>query len=182
MKKIFSVILSLIILLAAAGCSSPISGDNEFSTTVENNKKAVNLEEKTTYSKQNDEFTIKIYTDMNSKTYKSLDNPKISFLTGIDNTDNDGFIRFVCDKDDVKVTLVKLSYNDFRGEFNESDTVFKIKTNKGFVYEFKGYLGETMPPAKLKAEKGNYGAEFLLQMNGMDSNSDFTLKSSPFNS
>lgn len=127
--------------------------------------------------KQNDRFSIKIYTDMNAKSYKSLNKPEMSLKTNIGGVYSDEYMRFVCDADDVLVTLVELSYNDFRGEFDESEPVFSIKTKKGAVYEFKAYLGETMPPAKLKAEKGNYGAEFLLQMNGKDSRTDFTIKS-----
>lgn len=126
--------------------------------------------------KQTDNFTIKLYTDMNSKSYNSLKEPEATFNTGIGGVYSDEYMRFVCNADDVVVTLVELSFNDFRGEFDESNTAFSIKTKKGAVYEFKAYLGETMPPAKLKAEKGNYAAEFLLQMNGKDARRDFTIK------
>lgn len=154
--------------------------------------KAVTTTEKTTLSttteketsttaakpkKKSNKFTIKLYTDKNSKSYKSLKKPEVSFKTGIGGVYSDDYMRFVCDADDVVVTLVELSYNDFRGEFDESEPVFSIKTKKGVVYEFKAYLGETMPPAKLKAEKGGQGAEFILQMNGKDARTDFTIKS-----
>lgn len=126
--------------------------------------------------KQSNKFSIKLYTDMNSKSYNALKEPEATFNTGIGGVYSDEYMRFVCDADDVVVTLVELSFNDFRGEFDESNTAFSIKTKKGAVYEFKAYLGETMPPAKLKAEKGNYAAEFLLQMNGKDARRDFTIK------
>ena len=154
-----------------------------FSTT----KKPVTTTEKKTVTttakvtekpkKQSDKFTIKLYTDMNSKSYKALKKPEISFKTNIGGLYSDEYMRFVCDTDGVEVTLVELSYNDFRGEFDEGDTVFSIRTKKGVVYEFKAYLGETMPPAKLKAKKGGYGAEFVLQMNGKDARTDFLIKS-----
>lgn len=126
--------------------------------------------------KPSDKFTLKLYTDKNSKSYKALKAPEMSFKTSIGGVYSDEYMRFVCDSDGVVVTLVELSYNDFRGEFDEGETIFSVKAKKGAVYEFKAYLGETMPPAKLKAEKGSYGAEFVLQMNGKDAKTDFTIK------
>lgn len=152
------------------------------STTTEKETSATTAEKETSTTaakpkKKSNKFTIKLYTDKNSKSYKSLKKPEVSFKTGIGGVYSDDYMRFVCDADDVVVTLVELSYNDFRGEFDESEPVFSIKTKKGVVYEFKAYLGETMPPAKLKAEKGGQGAEFILQMNGKDARTDFTIKS-----
>lgn len=151
-------------------------------TTTEKTTSSTTTEKETSTTaakpkKKSNKFTIKLYTDKNSKSYKSLKKPEVSFKTGIGGVYSDDYMRFVCDTDDVVVTLVELSYNDFRGEFDESEPVFSIKTQKGVVYEFKAYLGETMPPAKLKAEKGGQGAEFILQMNGKDARTDFTIKS-----
>ena len=179
-KRLFSAMLAAGMLLAMVGCSGNPSGDGETTTVRENGSVTVDAENKTTVGMKNDVFTLKIYTDKNSESYKALGEPKMSFDTGIDTFD-DGYIRFVCDEDDVEVTLVGLNYNDFRNEFDEIEPLFSVKTNKGFVYEFKGSLGETMPPAKIKAKKGNYGAEFLLQMNGMDSRTDFTIKAAEMN-
>lgn len=179
-KRLFSAILAAVMLFATAGCTGKPSDNGETTTVREKESVTVNAKEKTTVAEKNDVFTLKIYTDKNSESYKALKEPKMSFDTGIDTFD-DGYIRFVCDEDDVEVTLVGLSYNDFRNEFDEIEPLFSIKTNKGFVYEFKGGLGETMPTAKLKAKKGNYGAEFLLQMNGRDADTDFTLKAADMN-
>lgn len=183
-KRFFSAILVFAMLFSLVGCagSSPGSVDKE-STSNEEEKVAVQANEKSAepQTEKNDVFTLRLYTDKNSESYKALGEPRISLKTGIGGIYNEDYIRFVCDEDDVEVTLIELSYNDFRGEFDESDQAFYIKTNKGYVYEFKGYLGETMPPAKLKAKKGNYGAEFILQMNGKDSNTDFTIKSANMN-
>ena len=152
--------------------TSPVTTEKKAETTVPSASEKVTEKPK----KQTDNFTIKLYTDMNSKSYNSLKEPEATFNTGIGGVYSDEYMRFVCNADDVVVTLVELSFNDFRGEFDESNTAFSIKTKKGAVYEFKAYLGETMPPAKLKAEKGNYAAEFLLQMNGKDARRDFTIK------
>lgn len=179
-KRLFFAMLAAVMLFAMAGCTDKPSVDGETTTVREKESVTVNAEEKTTAEVRNDVFTLKIYTDKNSESYKALGEPKMSFDTGIDTFD-DGYIRFVCDEDDVEVTLVGLSYNDFRNEFDEIEPLFSVKTNKGFVYEFKGGLGETMPTAKLKAKKGNYGAEFLLQMNGRDESTDFTIKAADMN-
>lgn len=179
-KRLFSAILAAVMLFAAAGCTGKPSDNGETTSVRESGSVAADAEKNTTADAKNDVFTLKIYTDKNSESYKALDEPKMSFETGID-TINNGYIRFVCDEDDVEVTLVGLSYNDFRNEFDEIEPLFSIKTTKGFVYEFKGDLGETMPTAKLKAKKGNYGAEFLLQMNGRDESTDFTIKAADMN-
>lgn len=202
--KAFSVFAALTMLLTAAGCSgekAPVNGSTENpssravsqseaqSETTEKPKttKVPQTTEKPTVptteakttekpKKPSDKFTLKLYTDKNSKSYKALKAPEMSFKTSIGGVYSDEYMRFVCDSDGVVVTLVELSYNDFRGEFDEGETIFSVKAKKGAVYEFKAYLGETMPPAKLKAEKGSYGAEFVLQMNGKDSKADFTIK------
>lgn len=166
----------------ATESTTELTTKNAESTTESTTKEAESITKSTTAQttekpkKQSNKFSIKLYTDMNSKSYNALKEPEATFNTGIGGVYSDEYMRFVCDADDVVVTLVELSFNDFRGEFDESNTAFSIKTKKGAVYEFKAYLGETMPPAKLKAEKGNYAAEFLLQMNGMDARRDFTIK------
>ena len=156
----------------ATETSAPASTEKETEAALPESTSAPTAKPK----KQSDKFTIKLYTDKNSKSYKSLKKPEMSLKTDIGGVYSDEYMRFVCNADGVEVTLVELSFNDFRGEFDEGEPVFSVITKKGAVYEFKAYLGETMPPAKLKAKKGGYGAEFVLQMNGKDARTDFSIK------
>ena len=87
--------------------------------------------------KQNDKFTIKLYTDKNSKSYKLLKESEMSLKTNIGRVYSDEYMRFVCNTDGVEVTLVELNYNDFRGGFDESEPVFSITTKRAQNSSFK---------------------------------------------
>ncbi len=169
MKKtafVGAVVAALAALIVLSGCGRTFDPKTQSGQTTE--------ERMTERDGAGDAFELSLYTDPKSDSFMSLSEPVGVFTTGI-GTRSDDRIRFVSNTDGVTVSLVKLRYDEQSGELVTDGVLFTVKVKKGEVYEFDGYLAETVPPAVIEAQKGDMKASRTLTYDGRDGKTDFVL-------
>ncbi|NLJ70040.1 MAG: hypothetical protein GX328_01055 [Clostridiaceae bacterium] len=123
-------------------------------------------------SEDNNESTalITLFPSEQSAEFKALDSAAqdITFLDNTMGPDLARPIRFRIESDDVTVTL---EYGDFilgLWHFHPIMEVFQITGNQGDLYEFYGFLTESIPNFRLVCTQGDYRSEWLLVYNGRE--------------
>lgn len=172
MKKITAVLLALIMLLSFAACG----GKDEVETTTapsqteEANTKGNSSANDKGGNKEDDsgDLLMTLYMDCDSDDYQSLTGKIESINTGIDPQTSAGCFRFVSPKNGVKVKLEAIMWSPMVDDFEVTDTVFEISTEKDKIYEFDCYVTETIPDYRLVAEYGEMNADYYLAMDGYE--------------
>lgn len=175
MKKITAVLLALIMLLSFAACGG--KGDGETTTeapsvqqTEEANTKGNSSANDKGGNKENDggDLLMTLYMDCDSDDYQSLTGKIESINTGIDPQTSAGCFRFISPKNGVAVRLEAIMWSPIVDDFEVTDTVFEISTEKDKIYEFDCYVTETIPDYRLVAEYGDMKAKYYLAMDGYE--------------
>ena len=173
MKKTTAVLLALIMLLSFAACGG--KGDGETTTeapsqTEEANTKGNGSANDKGGNKEDDsgDLLMTLYIDSASEDYQSLTGKIESINTGIDPQTSAGCFRFVSPKNGVKVRLEAIMWSPIVDDFEVTDTVFEISTEKDKIYEFDCYVTETIPDYRLVAEYGDMKAKYYLAMDGYE--------------
>ena len=175
MKKITAVLLALIMLLSFAACGG--KGDGETTTeapsvqqTEEANTKGNGSANDKGGNKEDDsgDLLMTLYIDSASEDYQSLTGKIESINTGIDPQTSASCFRFVSLKNGVKVRLEAIMWSPIVDDFEVTDTVFEISTEKDKIYEFDCYVTETIPDYRLVAEYGDMKAKYYLAMDGYE--------------
>ena len=173
MKKITAVLLALIMLLSFAACGG--KGDGETTTeapsvqqTEESNTKGNGSANDKGSNKEDDggDLLMTLYIDCDSEDYQSLTGKIESINTGIDPQTSAGCFRFVSPKNGVKVRLEAIMWSPIVDDFEVTDTVFEISTEKDKIYEFDCYVTETIPDFRLVAEYDGKISEHYMSMDG----------------
>ena len=175
MKKITAVLLALIMLLSFAACGG--KGDGETTTeapsvqqTEEANTKGNGSANDKGGNKEDDsgDLLMTLYIDSASEDYQSLTGKIESINTGIDPQTSAGCFRFISPKNGVAVRLEAIMWSPIVDDFEVTDTVFEISTEKDKIYEFDCYVTETIPDYRLVAEYGDMKAKYYLAMDGYE--------------
>ena len=173
MKKITAVLLALIMLLSFAACGG--KGDGETTTeapsvqqTEEANTKGNSSANDKGGNKEDDsgDLLMTLYMDCDSEDYQSLTGKIESINTGIDPQTSAGCFRFVSPKNGVKVRLEAIMWSPIVDDFEVTDTVFEISTEKDKIYEFDCCVTETIPDFRLVAEYDGKITEYYMSMDG----------------
>ena len=172
MKKITAVLLALIMLLSFAACG----GKDEVETTTapsqteEANTKGNSSANDKGGNKENDggDLLITLYMDCDSDDYQSLTGKIESINTGIDPQTSAGCFRFISPKNGVKVRLEAIMWSPIVDDFEVTETIFEISTEKDKIYEFDCYVTETIPDYRIVAEYGDMKAKYYLAMDGYE--------------
>ena len=168
MKKITAVLLALIMLISFAACGGKdeVETTNAPSQTEEANTKS----NSSANDKEDDsgDLLMTLYMDCDSDDYQSLTGKIESINTGIDPQTSAGCFRFVSPKNGVKVRLEAIMWSPIVDDFEVTDTVFEISTEKDKIYEFDCYVTETIPDYRLVAEYGDMKAKYYLAMDGYE--------------
>ncbi|MBQ2847253.1 MAG: hypothetical protein IJE74_03250, partial [Clostridia bacterium] len=147
MKKITAVLLALIMLLSFAACGD--KGDGETTTeapsvqqTEEANTKGNSSANDKGGNKEDDsgDLLMTLYMDCDSDDYQSLTGKIESINTGIDPQTSAGCFRFISPKNGVAVRLEAIMWSPIVDDFEVTDTVFEISTEKDKIYEFDCYV------------------------------------------
>lgn len=172
MKKITAVLLALIMLLSFAACGGK---DEVETTTVPSQTEEANTKGNTSANdkggnKENDggDLLMTLYIDCDSDDYQSLTGKIESINTGIDPQTSAGCFRFISPKNGVKVRLEAIMWSPIVDDFEVTDTVFEISTEKDKIYEFDCYVTETIPDYRIVAEYGEMKARYYLAMDGYE--------------
>ncbi|MBQ7121782.1 MAG: hypothetical protein IJO03_05900, partial [Clostridia bacterium] len=171
MKKITAVLLALIMLLSFAACGG--KGDGETTTetpSVQQTEEANTKSNSLANNKEDDsgDLLMTLYIDSASEDYQSLTGKIESINTGIDPQTSAGCFRFVSPKSGVTVRLEAIMWSPIVDDFEVTDTVFEISTEKDKIYEFDCYVTETIPDYRLVAEYGDMKAKYYLAMDGYE--------------
>ena len=168
MKKITAVLLALIMLLSFAACG----GKDKAETTTDalSQTEEANTKGNKGDNKEDDggDLLMTLYMDCDSDDYRSLTGKIESINTGIDPQSSAGCFRFVSPKNGVKVRLEAIMWSPIVDEFEVTDTVFEISTEKGRIYEFDCYVTETIPDYRLVAEYGDMKSKYYLAEDGYE--------------
>ena len=175
MKKITAVLLALIMLLSFAACGDKNDGETtteapSVQQTEEANTKGNGSANDKGGNKEDDsgDLLMTLYIDSASEDYQSLTGKIESINTGIDPQTSAGCFRFVSPKSGVKVRLEGIMWSPIVDDFEVTDTVFEISTEKDKIYEFDCYVTETIPDYRLVAEYGDMKARYYLAMDGYE--------------
>ena len=175
MKKITAVLLALIMLLSFAACGGKDDGETtteapSVQQTEEANTKGNSSANDKGSNKEDDsgDLLMTLYMDCDSDDYQSLTGKIESINTGIDPQTSAGCFRFVSPKNGVKVRLEAIMWSPIVDDFEVTDTVFEISTEKDKIYEFDCYVTETIPDYRLVAEYGDMKAKYYLAMDGYE--------------
>ncbi|MBQ9850896.1 MAG: hypothetical protein IJO36_09375 [Clostridia bacterium] len=175
MKKITAVLLALIMLLSFAACGGKDDGETtteapSVQQTEEANTKGNGSANDKGGNKEDDsgDLLMTLYIDSASEDYQSLTGKIESINTGIDPQTSAGCFRFVSPKSGVTVRLEAIMWSPIVDDFEVSDTVFEISTEKDKIYEFDCYVTETIPDYRLVAEYGDMKAKYYLAMDGYE--------------
>ena len=174
MKKITAVLLAFIMLLSFAACGD--KGDGETTTeapsvqqTEEANTKGNISANDKGGNKEDDSgnLLITLY-NADSDEYHALKGKIETFDTGIDSEYGMTGFRFVSPKNGVDVRLEAIMWSPIVDDFEVTDTVFEISTEKDKIYEFDCYVTETIPDYRIVAEYGDMKAKYYLAMDGYE--------------
>lgn len=175
MKKITAVLLALIMLLSFAACGGKDDGETttevpSVQQTEEANTKGNGSANDKGGNKEDDggDLLMTLYIDSASEDYQSLTGKIESINTGIDPQTSAGCFRFVSPKSGVTVRLEAIMWSPIVDDFEVTDTVFEISTEKDKIYEFDCYVTETIPDYRLVAEYGDMKAKYYLAMDGYE--------------
>lgn len=172
MKKLTAVLLALFMMISFAACGERGNGKTTTDTnsqTEDSDTKGNTLENKKGESKEEyDNLLITLYADSESEDYKSLKGKTENIKTGIDPESSSGCFKFVSQKNGVKVRLEAIMWSPIVDDFEVTDTVFEISTEKDKIYEFDCYVTETIPDYRLVAEYGEMKATYYLAMDGYE--------------
>ncbi len=168
MKKITAVLLALIMLLSFAACGGK---DEVETTTAPSQTEEANTKGNSLANNKEDDsgdLLMTLYMDCDSDDYHSLTGKIESINTGIDPQTSAGCFRFVSPKNGVKVRLEAIMWSPIVDDFEVTDTVFEISTEKDKIYEFDCYVTETIPDYRIVAEYGEMKARYYLAMDGYE--------------
>ena len=168
MKKITAVLLALIMLISFAACGGK---DEVETTTAPSQTEEANTKGNSSANDKEDDggdLLMTLYMDCDSDDYQSLTGKIESINTGIDPQTSAGCFRFVSPKNGVKVRLEAIMWSPIVDDFEVTDTVFEISTEKDKIYEFDCYVTETIPDYRLVAEYGDMKAKYYLAMDGYE--------------
>ncbi|MBR5561749.1 MAG: hypothetical protein IKW12_01225 [Clostridia bacterium] len=173
MKKLTAVLLALIMLLSFAACGGKDKVEtttNAPSQTEEANTKSNSSANNKGENKEDDsgDLLMTLYMDCDSDDYQSLTGKIESINTGIDPQTSAGCFRFVSPKNGVTVRLEAIMWSPIVDDFEVTETVFEISTEKDKIYEFDCYVTETIPDYRLVAEYGDMKAKYYLAMDGYE--------------
>ena len=172
MKKITAVLLALIMLLSFAACGGKdkVETTTAPSQTEEANTKGNSSANDKGGNKEDDsgDLLMTLYMDCDSDDYQSLTGKIESINTGIDPQTSAGCFRFVSPKNGVKVRLEAIMWSPIVDDFEVTETIFEISTEKDKIYEFDCYVTETIPDYRLVAEYGDMKAKYYLAMDGYE--------------
>lgn len=173
MKKITAVLLALIMLISFAACGGKDKVEtttDATSQTDEANTKSNSLANDKGDNEEDDssDLLMTLYMDCDSEDYQSLTGKIESINTGIDPQTSAGCFRFVSPKNGVEVKLEAIMWSPIVDDFEVTDTVFEISTEKDKIYEFDCYVTETIPDYRLVAEYGDMKARYYLAMDGYE--------------
>ena len=173
MKKLTAVILAMIMMLTFAACG----GKDKAETTTEAPSQTEESKTKDNGSandkggnKEDDggDLLMTLYIDSASEDYQSLKGKIKTINTGIDPQTSAGCFRFISPKNGVKVRLEAIMWSPIVDEFEVTETIFEISTEKGRIYEFDCYVTETIPDYRIVAEYGEMNADYYLAMDGYE--------------
>lgn len=173
MKKITAVLLALIMLLTFAACGG--KGDGETTTNAPSQTEEAKTKDNGSANDKDgnkeadgDDLLMTLYIDSASEDYQSLKGKIETINTGIDPQTSAGCFRFISPKNGVKVRLEAIMWSPIVDEFEVTETVFEISTEKGKIYEFDCYVTETIPDYRIVAEYGEMNADYYLAMDGYE--------------
>ena len=167
MRRIASLLLVFVLVAGCAGCGAK-NGDKEEETkekaaqSEEVKKEAGKADKKA--EPQDDDFTLTFFTDPESDEFQTCGEVQETFPGDADAGEQQK-IRFVCDSDDVALSLevgewVQVGMTDY---FHSLDYIFSVETTKDAVYEFPGVLYPEFPMYRITAFKGNKSAVWYLK-------------------
>ncbi len=168
MKKITAVLLALIMLLSFAACGGK---DEVETTTAPSQTEEANTKGNSSANDKEDDsgdLLMTLYMDCDSDDYQSLTGKIESINTGIDPQTSAGCFRFVSPKNGVTVRLEAIMWSPIVDDFEVTETIFEISTEKDKIYEFDCYVTETIPDYRLVAEYGEMKAGYYLAMDGYE--------------
>ncbi len=175
MKKITAVLLSMIMLLSFAACAGNGNGETTTESSSAKQTEVANTKSPQTANNKGDneeddsgDLLMTLYMDCDSDDYQSLTGKIESINTGIDPQTSAGCFRFISPKNGVKVRLESIMWSPIVDDFEITDTIFEISTEKGKIYEFDCYVTETIPDYRLVAEYGDMKAKYYLAMDGYE--------------
>ncbi len=176
MKRITAVLLALIMLISFAACEGKDNGETTTKApsaqqteeaATKGNSSANDKGGKETADDSGD-LLITLYMDCDSEDYQSLTGKIGSINTGIDPKTSAGCFRFVSPKNGVAVRLEAIMWSPIVDDFEVTETIFEISTEKDKIYEFDCYVTETIPDYRLVAEYGEMKANYYLAMDGYE--------------
>lgn len=172
-KKFISVLSCLLIVLSFAACSGKDNGETITDTpsqTEEATAKDKSHANNKADNKEDDggDLLITLYIDSASEDYQSLKGKIESINTYMEPKTSADCFRFVSPKNGVKVRLEAIMWSPLVDEFEVTQTVFEISTEKGRIYEFDCHVTETIPDYRIVAEYGEMKATYYLATDGYE--------------
>ena len=150
MKKLTAILLAMIMLLSFAACGGKDKAETttEVPSQTEESKTKDNGSANDKGGKKDDDggdLLMTLYIDSAYEDYQSLMGKIKTINTGIDPQTSAGCFRFISPKNGVKVRLEAIMWSPIVDEFEVTETIFEISTEKGMIYEFDCYVTETIP-------------------------------------
>lgn len=165
MRRIASLLLVFVLVAGCAGCGAK-NGDKEEMKEKATQSEGIKKEAKKV-GPQDDRFTLTFFTDPESDEFRTCGEVQEVFPGDADAGEQQN-IRFVCDADDVVLSLevgewVQVGMTDY---FHSLDYIFSVETTKDAIYEFPGVLYPEYPMYRITAFKGNKSAVWYLKEDG----------------
>ena len=167
MKKITAVLLALMMLLSFAACGGK---DEVETTTAPSQTEEANTKGNSSANDKEDDsgnLLITLY-NADSDEYHGLQGKIETIDTGIEAEYGMTGFRFVSPKNGVAVRLEAIMWSPIVDDFEVTETIFEISTEKDKIYEFDCYVTETIPDYRLVAEYGDMKAKYYLAMDGYE--------------
>lgn len=119
-------------------------------------------------------FHLTIYSDPNKNDYRSLGKQIVKLNTAKESQPDGTDMRFVCDADDVTVTLEQVSWDETVNDFVVKRTIFSTAVEKNIVYQFNAFEGD-IPSYRLIASNSAYRVEWPVTPDMRDGETTFRL-------
>lgn len=182
-KKALILLLCLSMVLSFAACG----GNNKPEETTASDSTQLDetsqtAEKKPSGNKEEDNsgnLFITLY-NADSDEYHGLKGKIETIDTGIDGEYGMTGFRFVSPKNGVKVRLEAIMWSPIVDDFEVTENVFEITTEKNKIYEFDCYVTETIPDYRLVAEYGELKAEHYMAMDGREEVTKLEMKGEKF--